>query len=74
MELAQAAGIVMDGPFAVVRGFEAETDDYPVGDEVRQRYGVELLSRMDQSVKAYVERSRPVVLKACTELVRMLSE
>jgi len=61
-----------DNPvFNPIIGFESETDDYPLG-PIRARFSKDYLQKLDQEIRAYVERARPGVLVACKRIIESL--
>lgn len=54
--------------FGPIRGFESETDSYPLG-EARRGYSQEYLDRVDRELADFSKRAGPSVLAACREIV-----
>ena len=52
-----------DEVFLPIRGFESETDNFPVGEE-RERYGDEYLKRLDYEAARYVAEAKDSVIDA----------
>lgn len=58
--------------FLPIRGFESETDDYPIG-SVREQFAAEYLTGLDQQVNDYIDRSRAELDEACRNIIREFS-
>jgi hypothetical protein len=62
-----------DNPmFLPFRGIDSETEHFPRGD-LRKRYALEPLSRIDSESDAYLVEARDDILRSCRELIRALS-
>jgi hypothetical protein len=57
--------------FLTFRGFESETDHFPMGD-VRSRYDVQFLENLDKERIAYVSSCESDIRAACHELIEIL--
>ncbi|HCU05793.1 MAG: hypothetical protein A2X77_06070 [Gammaproteobacteria bacterium GWE2_42_36] len=55
--------------FLIIRGFESETDEYPLG-IVRKNYNQESLRKLDKEIMTYLNESKPVILEACKNLIK----
>jgi hypothetical protein len=62
------AEITASEALKVFVGVESETDHYPVGN-VRSVYAPELLARLDADVSEHLSQVRPVLIKACREII-----
>ena len=61
----------LDEPLNVLRAVESETDDLPLGD-VRKHWASDALSAKDREAQRYLERCKPELLTACSQLVEAL--
>lgn len=58
--------------FMPIRGFESETDDFPLG-EARAHCAADYLKQVDREMDEYIAEARQDVLSACRDLVRHFS-
>lgn len=61
-----------DPDFLTIRGFESETDEFPIG-EVRKHYNQEALKKLDTELNSYVARVKPIIISACENIIKKYS-
>lgn len=58
-----------DQDFVTIRGFESETDEFPVG-EARKHYDSEYLKKLDLKLKWYLDQMMPNLIEACQNIIK----
>ena len=51
----------------------SDTDDIPLGENVRKNFGPDYLKKADEKLKEYLDLMKPGILKGCKELVKKFS-
>lgn len=68
LTLLHKTSYIDDEIFLPIRGVEAETDEYPLGD-AREGYSKAYLQRQDEEMEEYLEKVRIPLIEACKNIV-----
>ena len=69
LSLSNAIGDAGEEVFASLRAIDSETDHFPVGDQ-RSNWDPEILKRVDEEIRDYLEDAKGDIAEACNEVVK----
>ena len=61
-----------DALFLPIIGVESETDHYPIGN-LRDQCASSYLQEADSDMEAYLNESKPIILKTCQKIIESFS-
>lgn len=52
----------------------SDTDDIPLGENVRKNFGPDYLKKADERLNGYLDRMKPGILEGCRKIIKRFSE